>query len=143
MPSSVLRKVLKEFIYGGHLLSLGAASIVWTVVILTNQPSDLSLYFLAYLVSQIVYNFDHLSDLIKTNKKANAERTGYLEKTKYFQIATFVIYIAAFLFMSRHTTASAFWLASAIVAGGILYTLKAKKITKEILGFKNLYIAFF
>lgn len=143
MIKKLLKKILKEFIYGGHLLSLGAASIVWATLILVNHNIGTSwpVLFLAYLSSQIVYNHDHLDEI--NDEFANAERTKHLKDTRNYQIASLATYAILFAISCFFTTITSALIAILIVAGGVFYTKKAKTYTKSIFGFKNYYIAFF
>lgn len=138
----MLKLIKHEFIYGGHLLSLGAGAIVAAVSLLLDYPFSPMLFFIAYLVSQLVYNFDHLSDVF-IDSLHNLERTKHLKKTKNIQLLLFCFYLVLFMWTFMYINKTLINLASFIVLGGFAYTLKAKKITKKITGFKNIYIAFF
>lgn len=140
---SILKNCLHEFVYGGHLLSLGAASIVASVMLLSEVPIAWNILVLAYLISQIVYNNDHLADTGKTVKSTNPERTLHLQSTKNLQIATLILYSILFLLVGFTTTLFAFVLSIVIVIGGILYTKSMKQLTRKVVGFKNIYIALF
>jgi 4-hydroxybenzoate polyprenyltransferase len=143
MSFKLLKKLIKEFIYGGHLLSIGAASIVWSTLIIVghNLENAWPILLLAYLSSQIVYNHDHLDEI--NDEFANAERSKHLRETRNYQIVSLIFYVSLFVVTSFFTTLEASLLAFFIVIGGIFYTKKAKKFTKRITGFKNIYIAFF
>ena len=138
------KTLIDEFIYGGHLLSLGALGIVCTGMLIY-EGSKLNAWpilALAYLTSQIVYNFDHISDVSGENGD-NKERPKYVASTKRHQLIGLGVYALLFLVTSFFTTIYAAFLGAFIVSGGLLYTTKTKYWTKKILGFKNLYIAFF
>ncbi len=138
----LVRILISEFVYGGHLLSLGAASIVWSVTILLDVEWEWQIFIIAYLVSQIVYNHDHLLETIEENKD-NLERSIYLSETRNIQIFTMIIYITLFISLLFTTTYFAALLAVIIVAGGIIYSLKVKYLMKKVVALKNLYVAFF
>ena len=136
-----MKLLKKEFIYGGHLLSIGASCIVWTVSLLLSEVPSWQILLLAYLSSQIVYNYDHLDDIGK--KTSNSSRAKYLNQTKYFQFSMMGTYLIVFTIVSFMTTVQSAVLALLIVIGGILYTSKLKKQMKKVTGLKNVYIAAF
>lgn len=143
MSSNLLKKTLFEFVYGGHLLSLGSSSIVLAVMILAGVSVDFNLLFLAYLISQIVYNNDHLKDSIKSGDLSNKERAQHLLETRKRQSALLFLYIILFITIGLFTNVKVFLLALTIVTGGVLYTFRMKHFTQKIIAFKNIYIAFF
>lgn len=136
-----MRLLKKEFIYGGHLLSIGATGIVWTVAMLLDQSLDMALILLPYLCSQIVYNYDHLDDIGKSS--GNSSRVAYLNKTAKFQYFMMAVYILSFAILILLTSVFNSVLAGIIISGGLLYTTKLKKQMKKITGTKNIYIASF
>ena len=139
----MLKKIAKEFVYGGHLLSIGLASIVWTTIMLLGGKGGWSVIILSYLASQIVYNYDHLKTPgLKYTPKSN-ERTAHLVDTNKYQVLSLCIYAVLFVISLKFTTLKAALLISSIVVGGILYTMRAKKYTRTIVGFKTFYIALF
>lgn len=139
----LLGKVFKEFVYGGHLLSLGASGIVLTAILVSEQNvvAGWPILLLAYLVSQLVYNYDHLDEI--NDPDANAERSEHLKELKKYYTFTLVVYLFLFAFASLYTSIGSVLIAATIVFGGFIYTKKAKSITKHIVGFKNIYISFF
>jgi len=141
--SKAFKVVINEFVYGGHLLSLGAASIVWTILIWIDKSNGLEIIILAYFISQIVYSYDHLSDLKKADKNSNKERTDHIFITKNYQILSFGVNVILFLALLFYVRTNASLLALIIVIAGILYSYKTKQLTRNILGFKNIYVALF
>jgi 4-hydroxybenzoate polyprenyltransferase len=139
----ILNKLGQEFIYGGHLLSLGALGIVWSVMLITGNSGGWVIFILAYLASQIVYNHDHMRDLQQDSVHSIHERSWYLAQTITCQRVLMIVYITLFLAVAVMTTLSASLLAVSIVAGGVLYTIKFKKLMKRFVGLKNIYVALF
>lgn len=140
---SIVNKIAREFVYGGHLLSLGASAIVWTVIMLLDQKDGILVITLAYLISQIVYNFDHLQDLRVEKGGDNLERAIHLSKTHRFQIVAFLSYIILFVTLLFIVNLQTNLVSLIIVAAGILYSVKLKDLTKKVAGFKNIYVSFF
>lgn len=140
---SKLKSMAIEFIYGGHLLSLGASAIVLTVIILLGIPINWIPVFIAYFISQIVYTYDHYRDIL-SDSLSNPERSEYLLRRKRIIEISLLLYAFIFLLLILYTNLASIILSLVIVIGGILYTSYFKKhITRRFAGFKNIYTSFF
>lgn len=128
-------------IYGGHLPSLGFAGAVLSIAIIVNVNKDWSLLIIAYLISQVIYNYNHLSE-VSEDVRTNPERAKHLQKNKKYSTLLFTIYIF-FLILLLITVSNFKFLILVVflLAVGILYTKFFKSFTKKIIGFKNLYVA--
>lgn len=136
--SRTLAAVFDEFVYGGHLLSIGASAIVLTVLILIDKPVSLPLMLIAYLVTQIVYMADHRKDL-DDGAIDNRERSKHLRKIEKIYSQLIIGYIALLtillvFFSNINTVIFVSFL-------GLLGCFYPKNITKNIVGFKNFYVA--
>lgn len=138
------RKIIKicwdEFVYGGHLLSLGASAIVLSATVMLDQRISIPLLVICYLIAQIVYTFNHYKEL-KGDIETNPERATHLEKLKGILPFIIIFYISLLIFLlvvfsNIQTILFVFFLA-------ILGLLYPKNLTKKIIGFKNLYVSFF
>jgi len=139
-----LNSIWNEFVYGGHLLSLGGSGNIYFEATLLNQKINLLLLFLAYLISQIVYSYNHLIEA-KKDIESNSERAKYLLETKKekkakIEFFIYCLFLLITLFLLKKTELLIFVLI--IVIAGIFYTLFFKSLTKKVLGFKNLYVSF-
>jgi len=139
-----LNSIWNEFVYGGHLLSLGGSGILYLETVLLNKKTNLLLLFLAYLMNQIIYSYNHLKEA-KKDIESNSERAKYLLETKKEKKAKIEFFIYCLLllitlFLLKKAELLIFVLI--IVIAGIFYTLFLKSLTKKVLGFKNLYVAF-
>lgn len=137
-----LRKLFKEFIYGGHLLSLGSAGIVWSGIIIIDRDISIPIIFVAYLISQIVYSFDHLIDTSK-EKTNNHSRSQYLLSKFFLRKTLLGVYVIAFFLIIAGFKLQTQILSILLVSGGIIYTYKLKYLTKYLIGFKSIYVSFF
>lgn len=130
--------VFREFVYGSHLLSLGASGIVLSIVWIFGLPVDLLLQFIAYLVFQVIYTYNHYREL-QYDLESNPERAQHISAAaQWTKIAPFV-YMALLgvsLFFSNISVAL---LSLGIILGGILYTEYFK--TVPVVGFKSYYVA--
>lgn len=141
--ANILRKIWQEFIYGGHLLSLGAACLAWSAGIILGKSFSLELFAIAYFISQVIYSFDHYKD-IKKDARGHSERADYLNKQQWQAPFLLVFYLVALAILTGFTkNIAVIVFVAAFLIGGILFPLVFKGFTKKILGFKNFYTAFF
>ena len=141
----IIKKILKtawnEFIYGGHLQSLGAASIVFVSGILLKIQITWDVLFIAYLISYPLYLYNRFKE-IEIDYLTNPERTKHLKG--YFHLIPAIFYFVIFILIGSLIYFSNFL---ALIFGllllsfGLLYTTIFKKFTKKIALFKNLYVA--
>lgn len=130
---------LKELVLGSHLLSLGAgAGIVFSALKLVNKDVNFFLLFLAYLSLQIIYNYDHISDL-KRECSTNPERNKHLEGRSLLV----VLYIVFLILLSFFVNYQVFLFFLFFTIGGVAYTTKLKSVTQNIVAFKNIYTSIF
>lgn len=142
-----MRKTLSiiamEFIYGGHLLSIGSSGIVLAVVFLLNLPFRALLLLIPYLSSQVVYTYNHYREL-NFDQDSNPERAVHIRGQKKWVVLLLISYATALLIFLLFTNLSTFIFISVVVIFGILYTEYFKELTiKSIAGFKNFYTSFF
>ena len=125
-----LKKTWKEFIYGGHLLSLGASGIIYTTIQLLGLKNSWLLLMVAYLLSQIIYSFDHIvgakNDIVK--RKASQP----------ILIVYLILFLLTTIFLNNWKVSCASF---SIIIFGLCYPLLFKKFTKKIPAFKNIFVA--
>jgi len=109
-----------KFVYGGHLLSLGASGITYTVTSFLNLKNSWILLAISYFLSQIVYSFDHTKDATNDAKKRRTSKTA-LSIYFLFLISAGILSKSLFLFL----------ISVAIVSFGFFYTLFLKGLTKK------------
>ena len=133
----------KEFIYGGHLLSLGASGIILTIIIVLNIPFNIIVLIIPYLSSQVIYSYNHFRELY-FDLDSNPERSKHIEKQKKWVSVLPLGYISLLITSLLFTNLSTFLFISFIVSAGILYTDYFKKMpVKYVIGFKNVYTSLF
>ena len=139
----ILKFVWNEFIYGGHLLSLGASSILCSGAIIFNKKVSIPLLIVGYTMAQIVYFYNHYKE-IKKDFLTNSERVKHLEKTKNYFLIICILYCLFFIISLIYlNNLKAILIVLLIIFGGLLFTDFFKNFTKKITGFKNFYVAFF
>jgi len=126
-----------EFIYGGHVLALGAISIVFTSSVLLKIRLTWEFLIVVYLGVYLVYLYDHYRGLDK-DLLTNSERVQYLKRyIKYIPLIIFLcisIIIGIQLYLNKIEAL----LASLIMLSlGLFYSPYLKRLTRTIVGFKN------
>ncbi|MFH1661625.1 MAG: UbiA family prenyltransferase [Candidatus Falkowbacteria bacterium] len=136
-----LKLIFKEIIYGGHLFSFGAISIIYTISILLNIKITWDCLLIIYLGTHSVYLYNRYKEL-KEDKKTNPERVLYIKKNikiiPYIIFASLAIFIFTLLLFNK-TVVLLFTIALLIF--GFLYSLVFKNFTKKIVGFKNFFVS--
>lgn len=139
----VLEFVKNEFVYGGHLLSLGAASIVFTSAMMLGINITWDFLVISYLVIYIAYSYNRLVEL-KDDSVTNSSRTEHIKK--YIKILPFAICGSILIILLLLMSSGKFYNVSFclfLILGSLLYTEYFKDFTKKIVGFKSLYVSFF
>lgn len=134
----ILKAIWEEFIYGGHLLSLGATSIVATVGIIVGTKPDLVIILISYLGTHSVYLFDRTRGILKDGQ---SKLSAHLIKRKTTSKLIVSLYVSLmfFLLLLYSNIVATLW-AIFIFGSGFLYTEYIKPISKKIPAFKNFFI---
>jgi len=138
----ILKFVWDEFIYGGHLLSLGAVSIVFTSALLLGIPVGWDFLMIVYLITYIIYLYDRFRGL-EQDSSTNYDRSRHIKKyVKYIPIiiSSSILIIIGILFYFGNWSSLVFGLL--LLLFGLFYNSFFKKLTQKIVGFKNFYVAF-
>lgn len=132
----------KELIYRGHLTAFGAVSIVLMTTVLLKLRTTWECFAIVFLASEIIYLYNRHKELDR-DFLTNPKRTKYLsEHNKYTCLLIFIL-ITVFVGILI-TTAEIMLLifGSLVIFLGLLYSIFLKKITKNIIAFKNLLVSF-
>jgi 4-hydroxybenzoate polyprenyltransferase len=136
-----LKFITEEFIYGCHLLSLGAAAIIITAAISLNQTIDWIYPFIIYLIAYLSYLYNRYKE-INEDILSSPERSYHLKKYHPFVPLIIVsIFLIIFLILLLSNRIFSFIYILFMLSGGMLYTVFLKKITKKITAFKNFFVA--
>ncbi len=141
LSSGILNGIRYEFIYGGHLVSLGAPAYVLSVSMLMGIEPLKGLLLITYLMPLIVYNYNYFGEM-DLDESTNPERVHYIKSKiavfPYIIVAYILILVAALCLYSNRGLIE---FAAILVIGGILFTVVLKDFTKKIPMFKNAYTA--
>lgn len=132
--------IFNEFVYGSHLVSLGAIGIVLSIVFIFEKDIQYVILLVSYLVIQIIYTYNHFRE-IQFDLNSNPERSAYINSKMgwvRFSLILYSVLLVIFLFFTNLLTSL---LVFVIVLIGILYTEYLKHV--QIWGFKNYTASFF
>jgi 4-hydroxybenzoate polyprenyltransferase len=133
----------KEFIFGGHVMSISAVVGGLIYKLYTNQNLDFAIPLLIYVTIQPIYILDRLLDFEK-DKEDNPERSVHLEQNKRKYQFILLAYLIGFAVLNLYISSVEIALVSTFyLVFGMLYTKVFKQLTKYIPFFKNIYVAAF
>jgi 4-hydroxybenzoate polyprenyltransferase len=137
----ILKFIINEFLYNGHLQTLGALSIAIFSAILFKIKITWDLLLILYVNFYIIYLYNRHQE-INIDYQTNKIRTEHLKLfNKYIPLLiTALVTILIFLLIYFSNITSIFFIFSITILG-FLYTNYFKKITKKIIAFKNIYVA--
>lgn len=138
---NILKLLWNEFVYGGHLISLGAVSVVFTSAILLHIKITWDCLVVVYLGAQAVYLYYQFQD-IERDFLTNPERCQHVKKyIKIIPLMTtcFILISLGILFYFNKFSNLVFYFL--VVSLSLLYNKFLKKITKKVVAFKNFLIS--
>jgi len=137
----ILNSIWNEFVYGGHLLSFGAVSIVYAASILLDIRITWDFLLVVYLGTESVYLYNRFKEY-KVDFLTNPERTEHIKKyVKYIPFIIFLMTFSAIVFVVYFNKISALTFGLLLLIIGLLYSLFFKKITEKIIAFKSFFIS--
>ena len=126
-----LKSAYNELVFGGHLLSLGTASIAGAAALVLGKSPSLTLLVMAYLFSNGAYTLNRASEADQ-DSISSPERTAYLSGRRRFLPA-----IAGSYFLAGYLLAffsgTVFFLALLVpLALAILYSVSSSKMVRVV-----------
>lgn len=136
-----LESILNEFVYGGHLFSVGASSIVFTAAVLLGAKITWDFLIIVYLGMHSAYLFNRFKE-IKKDYLTNPERTSYLEsRIKSLKLIILLYICSLFSFLIYFNGIKFLFFAFILFILSFVYSIYFKKFTKDIIGFKNFFVS--
>lgn len=132
----ILKFIADEFVYGAHLVALGAVGIVISISLILKLTLSTHLLLISYLTFLIIYTYNHSREL-SFDIKSNPERTYHLSIRKRWVLFSPFLYIIVLIYSVSLASESLRILIFGMVIAGILYTEIFKAV--PILGFKSYY----
>ena len=140
---TILKSIWNEFIYGGHLQSLGASAVVFVSCFLSNIKFSWDIFLVSYLVFYSLYLYNHYKEL-EIDKFTNYQRTEHLKKyIKNAPLIIFLIFLVVSLLVFIFGKFSGFIFVFLIFLFGFLYSFVFKRVTKRVPLFKNFFVSAF
>jgi len=133
--------LIKEFFYGGHILTVGALAITIITGFLFYLDVSILQLLPIYFITQTIYYFDRYSGLkqdIKTNEKRSKHLKTYLH---ILPILITIYLVITILLVLRIDTIILKLTSLSIMFLGFLYGKYFKGLTKYIYGFKNFFVS--
>ena len=131
-----------EFVHGGHWFSISASAIAFSTMILLDINIRWELLLIIYLLLQSIYNYNHYKE-IEIDALSKSDRPKHLKKYHHFLILITTLYCIGFLFLLfYYANFISFLFGVVLLLIGLLFTNLFKKVTKKVIGFKSLYVAF-
>lgn len=139
-----LRETLtKEFVYGGHMMALGAVSGGVIALMATGQPVAWSAALMIYLTFEPIYIFDRWRGY-RQDCSENPERSAYLGRYLHWMPALIAAYIIVLVTVGLLSGSPAGLLVCGVLlVMGLAYGDVFKPLTRHLPLFKNLYVALF
>lgn len=128
----------KDLIYGSHIQSISAASIVYLSAIHLGQ--NLLILIFVYFLLQAIYLYDrylHLEFDSTTNKERSEHLGRYKDKMAYLVLGNGLVALIGFFSLSTYFG----FIAAVTLLLGFAYPHRVKLLTKRIPLLKNFYVA--
>ena len=136
-PSAILTAIWNEFIYGGHLISLGPSSIAYIYMRVNNLTVSWQVLIGIYLITYIVHLLDRYIDIQVDSSTDRLEYYGKMKKV----LPWILLSATSFLIVLLANNMAMVLFAAFLILAGASYTVFFKKLTRYILGFKSYYTA--
>jgi len=131
--------IWNEFIYGGHWGSLNALAIALSTIVILKINIKIELLFIVYLGTQCIYNYNHFKE-IKVDSLSNSTRVNHLKRyLDYIPMITAAYGAVYFFLLVYFGDKLTIFFGGFLLILGMLFTIKGKKISKKIIGFKSFY----
>lgn len=138
----VFKFACREFIYGGHLLALGASGIAFTSAVLLNVKVTWDILLVSYLIVYAVYSYNRFKEF-KKDFLTNLFRSQHIEKyIRYVPVAIAIYLLITVLLLLLFGNVKSIFLVFLMILLGFLYTDYYKKYTQKIIGLKSFYVSF-
>jgi 4-hydroxybenzoate polyprenyltransferase len=136
----ILNAIWREYVYGGHVLALGAVSIVFTSSILLGIKITWDFLLIVYLGVYLVYLYNRYYEIEK-DSLTNLQSVNYFKKYAKFSpliiiLCVFIIFLIQ-IYLKKNLTIC---ISAVMLFLGLSYSIYFKKLTKKILAFKSLFV---
>lgn len=141
--TKIVKLAWNEFIYGGHLLSLGAVSIVFTSALLLEIKITWDCLLVVYLGMHSAYLYNRYKEFHK-DYETNPERTNHFKKN-INKLPIVIVFLSTLLalILILNNNPKVLFLGLILFSISLLYSKGKgfKSLTQRVPGFKNLFVA--
>jgi 4-hydroxybenzoate polyprenyltransferase len=141
--NGLLKALHEEFLHGGHVTALMAPAVILAFGTMKNDPVNPPFLAICYLIPLIVYSFDYYREM-DGDRLTNPERSAYLARKKKlypFLMGTYATLLVALIVLCEKQLSLLGLIIGILVAGGVMYPLFMKRLTRLIPGFKTFYVS--
>lgn len=133
--------IWSEFVYGGHLLSLGSSAIVLMLMFIFNVNIRFEFLFVVYLGTQCIYAYNRYKEL-EFDTSTNLHRTNHLKNyDKSLYVISIFYGLIYLLILCYYGNIQSIFFGFFLLIIGLFFTYKGKTLSKKIIGFKSIYTA--
>ncbi len=137
----IFKFIIVEFLYNGHLQSLGAVCVVFFSSLLFDIHCNFFEYLSIYLVFYLIYLYNRYKEK-EHDSLTNKIRTQHISLiSRYIKLIFISIFLFLVFLLIQENNYKLIGILSIIFIFGILYTIFFKNLTKKFLAFKNFYVA--
>jgi len=139
----LLKALHEEFLHGGHVTALMAPAVILAFGTMKNDPVNLPFLAICYLIPLIVYSFDYYREM-DGDRLTNPQRSAYLARKKKLYpllMGTYATLLIALIVLCEKQLLLLGLIIGILVAGGVIYPLFMKRLTRHIPGFKTFYVS--
>ena len=142
MAIAKLSGLIKDsMIRGGIITALSASALVYSVSILTGLPVRVEFIIIVFLLSSVVYFSNFLGEM-KSDFVDKPEEYRLLKKQNLLLCSIIFVLIVSCLAISwAYGNKWSIIFVLFFIVFGFLYTFKIKSFTKQVAGFKDIYVA--
>lgn len=141
IPEKFLRFLSKEFVYGSHLLALGAVGIILTLNLVFSINMSWGLLIAVFLGTYSIYLYNHFKEF-GADSLTNSERTRhiaiYRKHIPLIILCSILIFVSTLLFSNKVST---LFFGLGLLILGLLYSEFLKRVTRKVIFFKTFFVA--
>jgi 4-hydroxybenzoate polyprenyltransferase len=128
-------------VQGGIITSFSASALIISIALIIRQPIRWQFILIVFLISVIIYFFNFLGEA-KDDLRDKPSESALTDKDKpilYGIVAILLTFLLLITFAYGNLRSIVFCFV--FLALGIAYTYSLKKVTRVVIGFKDIYVA--
>ncbi len=136
-----MNKLWNEFVYGGHLRSLGAPALMYVTSVVTKLPADWPILVVGYTATESVHLLDRILGM-QQDSATNQERVSLMNSARMVRLvlASLMASFSLALLITRGNRITVA-LSLCVLVAGLLYGIVFKRVGGKVTGFKSFFVA--